>query len=156
MIDSTAATFGLEGTKITNKQQKKKANFNLNWFIWRCLWQNRNWVDWRMWIWLDNFTPHAKEWNHVRSTKVQATDSAFHQRFWILLTRDGSQIWCHQQTVTWGRGQMAADGRTIKIKCKLRRITVDAQGSRRSLICAKTVYLWLRSLRIFNPQSAVF
>lgn len=85
MIDSTAATFGLEGTKITNKQQKKKANFNLNWFIWRCLWQNRNWVDWRMWIWLDNFTPYAKEWNHVRSTKVQATDSDLGILIWACL-----------------------------------------------------------------------
>lgn len=169
MIDSTAATFGLAGTKITNKQQKKKANFNLNWFIWRCLWQNRNWVDWRMWIWLDNFTPYAKEWNHVRSSsKVQATDSDLGILILTCLQfclvsaiqnfiKEGRISNLKSPVCGWnlsrGRGQMAADGRTIKIKCKLRRITVDAQGSRRSLICAKTVYLWLRSLRIFNPKS---
>ena len=50
---------------------------------------------------------------------------------------------CEQRRRDMGETEMAGDEQgnwTIKIKCKLRRIKADAPlGSRRSLICVKTV-----------------
>ena len=58
-----------------------------------------------------------------------------------------------------------AEARWLKIrgsdsnyKMQMLRITAYSQRSRRSLICAKTVWNLpqMRSLRIFNPHPAVF